>query len=70
MQIEKDKVSPDELAKMKDEYGYELIKREEYDKGARQNALDNAKKMLANGIELSLISKITGLPADEILKLS
>jgi predicted transposase/invertase (TIGR01784 family) len=59
---------------MKDEYSYELIKREEYDKGvqegARQTALETAKKMLSKGLDVSLISEITGLKTDDILEFS
>jgi predicted transposase/invertase (TIGR01784 family) len=67
--IEKDKVSPDELATMKDEYSYELLKREEYDKGRQEGILETAKKMLLKDMDVSLISELTGLTKEEILRL-
>ena len=37
--------------------------------GIEQNNIENARKMKENGIEISLISKITGLSEEEIAKL-
>jgi predicted transposase/invertase (TIGR01784 family) len=51
MTIEKDKVSPDEMAKMKDEYSYELIKREEYDKGVQEGIERGIQQGIETGIQ-------------------
>ncbi len=37
--------------------------------GIEQEKIENARKMKENGIEISLISKITGLSEEEIAKL-
>jgi hypothetical protein len=49
---------------MKDEYYEGLLRQNQYEKG-----VENSKKMLAEGIELSLVAKITGLSLDELKNL-
>ena len=46
-----------------------LIKKGE-EKGEHRKAIDTAKRMLAEGFEIELISKITDLPVSEIKQLS
>jgi predicted transposase/invertase (TIGR01784 family) len=71
--IQKDLTTPQEYARMKDEYSEALLRQTEYDKGiekgAKENAKQNAKKMLAEGLDISLIAKITGLSVEELQKL-
>ncbi len=76
--IQKDLTTPQEYARMKDEYSEGLLRQNEYEKGVEKGKLEgklegiienskkNAKKMLAEGIELSLVAKITGLSLEEL----
>ena len=71
--IEKDQTTPQEYARMKDEYSTELLLNDKYEKGLKkgleqgiekgkqETLLDNAQKMLAKGLDLEFISEITGL---------
>ncbi len=67
--IEKDLISPEERAKMFDEYGEEQVKQEKFDKGKQQGIKETAKAMLRKGMEVSLISEITQLPEEVITQL-
>ena len=40
-----------------------------YKEGAKQNNIENARKMKEKGLEISLIKEITGLSEEEINKL-
>ncbi len=60
--IEKEDITPDERAIMFDEYN-----QREHEETLKQETMDIvAKKMLIKGMEISLISEITGLTVDEI----
>jgi hypothetical protein len=67
--IQKDLTTPQEYARMKDEYSEGLLRKTEYDNGRKAERLQNAKKMLAEGLDISLIAKITGLSLEELQKL-
>jgi len=71
--IQKDLTTPQEYARMKDEYSAEVLRKNEYskgiEKGAKENAEQNAKKMLAKGLDVSLITEITGLSLGDLKKL-
>jgi len=67
--IEKDLISPEERAKMFDEYGEEQVKQEKFNKGKQQGIKETAKAMLHEGMDISLISKITQLPEEVITQL-
>jgi predicted transposase/invertase (TIGR01784 family) len=58
--------TPQEYARMKDEYSLEVLKKDEYEKGIEKGMEKSAQKMLAEGIELSLVAKITGLSVEEL----
>jgi predicted transposase/invertase (TIGR01784 family) len=64
--IARDLVSPQERARMKDEYGMEQLQQDKL----HQRTLEIARKMLAKGLESQLIVEITGLSIDEIATLS
>jgi len=76
--IEQDLVSPQERARMKDEYAMELVKRDKYEEG-RQDGWNEgqaqgreeekrylARKMLNQGLEVKLIAELTNLTLAEI----
>ena len=71
--IEKDHVSPEERARMFDEYGQEGLRQEKYAEGLQhgehRKALDAARKMLAEGFDTAMVTKITGLIAEELATL-
>jgi predicted transposase/invertase (TIGR01784 family) len=54
---------------MNDEYSEGLLRQTEYNKGKQEGIRENAKKMLAEGIELSLVAKITELSVEDLQKL-
>ncbi len=64
--IARDLISPQERARMKDEYSFELIQQDKFEKGQQQKALETASKMLAKGYDLAEIAELTGLSADEL----
>ncbi len=68
--IQKDLTTPQEYARMKDEYSEGLLRQTEYDKGKQEGIRENAKKMLAKGLDVSLIAEITGLSVEELQKLN
>lgn len=67
--IEKDLISPEEYAQMKDEYGYEQIGRDQYQKGQTEALLSTAKKMRQAGMMIQNIADMTGLSHQQIEKL-
>ena len=71
--IKKDLTSPQEYARMKDEYSEGLLRQNKYDegvkKGKQEGIKENAKKMLVAGIELALVAKITGLSLEDLKSL-
>jgi hypothetical protein len=71
--IQQDLTTPQEYARMKDEYSAEVLRKNEFNqglnKGIKVERLKNAKKMLAENLEFSLIAKVTGLSLEELKKL-
>lgn len=72
--IEQDTISPTERAKMKDEYGFEEIKRGKYEEGLK-NGLEEgqyqaqcriAHHLLTMGMDLAVIAQATGLTIQQI----
>ena len=80
--IKKDNTTPQEYARMKDEYANEEYIRNKSEKaerkgikkgiqkGIQQEKQENVKMMLKEGIEVKLIAKITGFSVQEIDKFS
>ena len=68
--IEKDLISAEERASMFDEYGEEQVKLEKFEEGIKEGMVRQQQKiveeMLNQGMDISLISKITQLPEKEI----
>jgi len=79
--IQRDDISPDERARMFDEYSFQLHKIEAHqegfseglekgiEKGIQKGKLETAKAMLQKGIDKSTIAEITGLNIEEVSKL-
>jgi len=71
--IEKDLISPEERARMFDEYGEEQVKQEHFVKGVakgiEKEKVEIAKEMLQQGMAISLISQITKLSEEAITPL-
>jgi len=76
--IEKDLISPEERAKMFDEYDEEQLKQDKFKEGLKKGRKEGikegaekiAKEMLREGIDIGLISKMTELPQEVITQLS
>jgi predicted transposase/invertase (TIGR01784 family) len=76
--IEQDLVSPQERARMKDEYAMELVKRDKYEEGWQDGREEGqaqgreeerrrlAHQMLSQGLEVKLITELTNLTLEEI----
>jgi hypothetical protein len=64
--IEQDLISPDERARMKDEYSQDLLLQEKYEEGRTATV----RSMLAEGLDIALISRVTGLSQEEVRALS
>jgi predicted transposase/invertase (TIGR01784 family) len=62
-------ISPQEGARMKDEYSLEQIQQDRFEKGLQQKALETATKMLAKGYDLAEIAELTGLSIEELKNL-
>ncbi|MDQ7091964.1 MAG: PD-(D/E)XK nuclease family transposase [Methylococcales bacterium] len=71
--IEKNTISPQDAARMIDEYSDEQYLSDECHKamreGVQQEKIENAKAMITEGLDLSLISKITGISEQELQSL-
>jgi predicted transposase/invertase (TIGR01784 family) len=71
--IERDEITPQERARMKDEYGYEQLRQEKYQEGlavgkyAEKIAI--AQNLLTTNLDIFTIAQVTGLPESEIEKL-
>jgi predicted transposase/invertase (TIGR01784 family) len=59
-------VSPEEKARMIDEYNFEEWRKE----GIKERMLEMAKTMLQEGFTLAMISKLTGLDEQTVLAIS
>lgn len=76
--IEQDSVSPEERAKMFEEFNLEQVKRETYNEGKaegkaegkQEEKIEIARSLVAKGIAVALISEVTGLNETEIAQLS
>jgi hypothetical protein len=64
--IARDLVSPQERARMKDEYGMEQLQQDKL----HQRTLEIARKMLADGLDSAMVMKYTGISPDELAALS
>ncbi|MEK8019554.1 MAG: Rpn family recombination-promoting nuclease/putative transposase [Candidatus Parabeggiatoa sp.] len=72
--IARDSVSPQERARMKDEYSLEQLQQEKFEKGLEKGQStekqETARKMLSKGYDLTEIAELTGLSPDELSALS
>jgi predicted transposase/invertase (TIGR01784 family) len=76
--IARDLISPQERARMKDEYSQEQLQQDKFEKGKtigkkegqQQKALETARKMLADGLDSATVMKYTGLSPDDLATLS
>jgi len=68
--IARDLVSPQERARMKDEYGMEQLQQDKFEKGHKQGRFETARKMLAKSYDLTEIAELTGLSPDDLAALS
>jgi predicted transposase/invertase (TIGR01784 family) len=67
--IEQDHISPEERARMFQEYNEEYVKREVRQEAKQEGKIEIARALLAEGMALSLIARVTGLPEAEIARL-
>jgi predicted transposase/invertase (TIGR01784 family) len=81
--IAQELISPQERARMKDEYSLEQLGQDKFEKGKQagkkegikegeqkgeqKKALETARKMLADGLDIATIMKYTGLSSDELV---
>lgn len=72
-EIEQDLVSPTERATMFEEYAQEELRQAQFEQGLKQGALDGKKEialaMLADGMAVAHIARLTGLSEAEIVGL-
>ena len=72
-QIEKSKLDPDELAILKDEQVWETSKQisfnEGLETGLEQAKLEIARNMIKEGVDVEVISKVSGLSQKKILRI-
>lgn len=59
--IKQDGISPEELARLKDEHSYEELNREKYNEGFTEGMQTAALAMLQKGMNKTLVQEITGL---------
>jgi predicted transposase/invertase (TIGR01784 family) len=68
--IEKDQVTPEERAKMFDEYGEEEIKKEGFKDGLKegitQNIHDTVLRMYKKGLDIKMIAEIAGIAKKQV----
>jgi len=64
--IARDLISPQEYARMKEEYNIEQLQQDKL----HQRTLEIARKMLADGLDSATVMKYTGLSPDELATLS
>jgi len=67
--IARDLISPQEYARMKEEYNIEQLQLDKFEKGHKQGRFETARKMLAKGYDLAEIAELTGLSFDELTTL-
>ena len=68
--IEQDSISPEERARMFEEYNQEQVKRENFEEGKRERNVEIARALLAKGMALALIAEVTGLGEAELAALA
>jgi len=68
--IAQDLISPQERARMKDEYSLGLLQQDKFEQGRLTEKQETARKMLTKGYELAEIAELTGLFPDELATLS
>ena len=68
--IERDAISPQEMARMKEEYNLEETQQKKYQQGLREGQLTIAKNMLEAGSELSFIQQVTGVALETLQQLA
>ncbi len=69
--IEKDLVTPDERARMFEEYNQETKKREVFEEGKVEGRLETAQNLLSMGtLTVTQIAKVTGLTIKQVKSLS
>ncbi len=68
--IDDDGLTPQERAKLLDEIDYENKRQRDRDDAKKELASEIAHKMLADGIEVAVIAKYSGLSAEEIATLT
>lgn len=68
--IARDSISPQERARMKDEYSLELLQQEKSEKARLAEKQEIARKLLAKGIEPAIVAETTGLTSEELATLS
>ena len=64
--IDDDGLTPQERLSILDERDYHNMRRKEWEDGLKAGQLQIASNLLAEGVELTLIAKTTGLSIDEI----
>ena len=64
--IEQDHISPSERAKMFDEYNEEELKRTLFEEGVSKGKLEIARALLAEGMPIAMIVRVSGLSEAEI----
>jgi predicted transposase/invertase (TIGR01784 family) len=67
--IEETEVDPDTLAQIKDEKAWEDVQATAHEKGRKEERLETARKMLADGLDPMSVAKYTGLSTDELTQL-
>ena len=65
-EMKRDNVTPQELKVIKDEAAWERTLRESFDEGRKQEKEQIAFSMLQKGMDVALISEMTGLKPEEI----
>lgn len=65
-EIKTDNITPQELKIIKDEAAWERTLRESFDEGRRKREEEIALSMLQRGMDIVLISEMTGLKSEEI----
>lgn len=67
--IEQDAVSPDERARMFEEFNQEQTKRTTFEEGKQERNLEIARSLLAEGMTVATIARVTGLSEEVIVAL-
>ncbi|MFN8494054.1 MAG: PD-(D/E)XK nuclease family transposase [Caldilineaceae bacterium] len=69
-QIEQDQVSPEERARMFEEYNQAQARQAAFQEGKTEERFAIARSLLAEGMTASLIAKVTGLSEEEVRDLT